>query len=437
MKVKELYKSKLMSAEEAVKLIPDRITLGLGMAASEPRGLLEALEQRVKAGVYSDLKLRYLHSEAPLHDTLLKFEYMDIIKPYPFFVGPIERDIVKQSEVDQKKRIFYVPANFSMVPRLMREAQIDAFILTVSPMGKSGLMSCGTNGDYTIATAREAKRLIVEVNPNMPRTFGDSCLHVSEVSAIIENDCPLVEIPARPATELDHQISRSIVEMVPDRACLQFGVGGVPNAVCAALKDHKDLGVHSELMGPGLVELIRSGAVTNRYKQIHRYKNVYTVAMGDKAMYDYLNNNSSMETYSVEHVNNPYVIGTNDNVVSINAFIEIDLSGQVNAEFMKGHQFSAPGGQLDFVRGAAYSKGGKSILTAYSTAAKDTVSRIVPRIEGAVTDPRADVDCIVTEYGVAHLRGRSTTERTEALISIAHPKFRKELTEQAKAMHYL
>ncbi len=282
--------------------------------------------------------------------------------------------------------------------------------------------------------------MIIEVNRNMPRVFGDSCLHISEIDAIVENTVPLCEIPSRPSTELDHQIGQFIAPMVPDRATVQFGVGGVPNAVCEMLHDRKDLGVHSELMGPGLAKLIAGGAVSNKYKNINRHnrhKNVYTIAMGDQAMYDFLNDNSSMEAYPVSYVNAPQVIALNDNVVSINAFIEVDLSGQVNAEFMAGHQFSAPGGQLDFVRGAQLSKGGKSILTAYSTAAQGKISRIVPKLRGPATDPRTETQYVVTEYGAVNLHGKSTAERTMALISIAHPDFREQLRQEAKAMSYV
>jgi itaconate CoA-transferase len=192
------------------------------------------------------------------------------------------------------------------------------------------------------------------------------------------------------------------------------------------------LGIHSELMMPSLVALIRSGAVTNRLKKINRHKNVFTLAAGDEAFYEFLNNNSSMELYPVDYVNDPYVIGQNDRMISISAFLEVGLDGEVNSEAIGGRQYTAPGGQLDFVRGAQLSKGGKSILTAYSTAAKGSISRIVPKIQGPTTDPRVDTQYIVTEYGVADMTGKSTAERAEALIAIAHPKFRDELRHGAR-----
>jgi itaconate CoA-transferase len=323
------------------------------------------------------------------------------------------------------------------MPRRLTEIGIDVLLVMVSPMDKAGFFSCGTNGDYTIPTARIARRVIVEVNPQMPRVFGDSAIHISDVDAIVEHVSPLPELPGRPVTELDRKITEYVVEMVPDRATLQIGVGAVPNAVCAALKNHHDLGIHTEMMSPAVAALIQAGAVSNKYKNIHRHKNVYTLAAGDRDLYDFLDDNSSMELYAVDHVNDPYIIGQNDNVISINAFLEVGLDGAVNSEAVQGRQYSAPGGQLDFVRGAQLSNGGKSILTAYSTAMGGEVSRVVPKIEGPATDPRADTQYIVTEYGIANLMGKSITERAEALIAIAHPKFRDDLIKQAKQLGYL
>jgi itaconate CoA-transferase len=431
------YRAKLTTAEQAVKLIPSRGTLSMGMAVSEPPALLGALEERVKAGEIEELRVYYSHATWVAARTILKYEYMDVIKPHPFFPTAPERELLARGMRDHRRVIFYMPGNFSAMPRILAEVGIDAFVVTVAPMDKAGFMSCGTNGDYTIPTARNARRLIVEVNPKMPRVFGDSTVHISEVDAIVERECPLAELPARVPNELDRKISRYILNMVPDRATLQIGVGGVPNAVCEALISHKDLGVHTELMTPQLAALVRSGAVTNKYKNINRYKNAYTLAAGDAALYEFLDDNSSMEVYPVDYVNDPFVIARNDRVVSISAFLEVGLDGEVNAEMVAGRQYSAPGGQLDFVRGSQLSNGGKSILTAYSTAAKGAVSRIVSRIEGPATDPRSDTQYIVTEYGVADLRGKSTAQRAEELIAIAHPDFRDELYRQAREIGYL
>jgi itaconate CoA-transferase len=431
------YKSKLMSPMNAVELIPSRGTLSMGMAVSEPPALLTALENRVKAGKIEELRVYYSHSITAAAFTILKYEYMNVIKPHPFFPTIVERRLFEQGQQDNRRVVFYMPGNFSAMSRTLGEIGIDAFIMMVAPMDKGGFFSCGTNSDYTIPAARIAKKLVVEVNPRMPRVFGDSSVHISEVAAIVENESPLFSVPSRPLTRLDQVISEHIIEMIPDRATLQVGIGGVPNAVCAALHGHKDLGIHTELMMPAMAALIQSGAVTNRYKNLNRYKNVYTLAAGDEPFYEFLNDNSSMEARPVDYVNDPSVIGQNDLVVSISAFLEVGLDGEVNSEVIMGKQYSAPGGQLDFVRGAQLSKGGKSILAAYSTAANGAISRIVPKIEGPTTDPRTDTHYVVTEYGVARLTGKSTAQRAEALIAIAHPKFREELGRGAQQLGYL
>lgn len=431
------YQTKLMSADQAVQLIPARGNMSMGMAVSEPPALLKALENRLQSStipVIEELNIYYMHSEKPSRETILKYQYMDVIKPHSFFLGKTERALLEQGKRDGRKTVHYMPGNFSSVPAILADIGMDVFIVMVSPMDKSGLFSCGTNSDYTIPTARIAKKLIVEVNPNMPRVFGDSCLHISEIDAIVESNAPLPEVLAKPITEMDIKISNHIIPLIPDHATLQIGIGGVPNAICKALRHHKGLGLHTELIGPGLVELLESGAVTNKYKNINKYKNVYTFAQGDKNVYEFLNNNASMEIYPVNYVNNPLVISQNDNMVAINGFLQIDFTGQVNAEAIGGKQYSAPGGQLDFIRGAQLSKNGKSILAAYSTASNESISRIVPIIEGPATDPRADINYIATEYGIVNLRGKSIAERAVALIEIAHPKFRETLYIKAKEL---
>jgi itaconate CoA-transferase len=409
----------------------------MGMAVSEPPALLAALEARVNAGEIEQLRVYYSHSAPAAGTTILKYEYMNVIKPHPFFPTIFERNLMQRASGEGRTVVSYMPGNFSSMPRVLAEIGIDAFVVMVSPMDKAGFFSCGTNGDYTIPTARTARRLIVEVNSRMPRVFGDSAVHISDVEAIVEHESELPELPSRPVTDVDRKIAEYIVALVPDRAALQVGIGGVPAAVCSALVNHKDLGIHSELMTPALANLIQSGAVSNKYKKVNRHKNVYTLAAGDKRLYEFLNDNSSMELYGVDYVNDPFVIGQNDNVVSINAFLEVGLDGEVNAEAVRGRQYSAPGGQLDFVRGAEASRGGKSILTAHATAQRGTVSRIVPKIDGPATDPRADVQYVVTEHGTANLRGKSTAQRAEALIAIADPKFRDELARGARQLGYV
>lgn len=433
------YKRKLTNADDAVQLIERTGNIAFGMAVSQPPALLAAIAKRAKIRGFDELRVYYLHAEDHANHTILDYDLMDIIKPHPGFLGSKERLLIKQGDADNgRKVIYYVPGSFSHMPRYFREdIKLDTFIVTVSPMDKSGYFTFGTNNDYTSTAARCAKKLIIEVNENMPRVFGDSLLHISEVDAIIENTIPLISLNPRQPLPEDKTIGEAISKLIPDGATIQMGVGGVPDAVCQYLLNHNDLGIHSELLSPGMVELIKKGTVTGKRKNINRGKHIFTLALGDKAMYDFMNDNPSLESYPVDYVNNPSVISQNDNVISVNSLIEIDLYGQVNAENINGRQFGGPGGQNDFVRGAYLSKGGKSILAFESTAKAASISKIVPKLSGVVTDLRIDTQYIATEYGVINLKGLSSSERAKQLISIAHPNFRDLLSEHAKELHLI
>jgi itaconate CoA-transferase len=440
MDVGSLYQSKLTTPDQAVASIPSGSKLSMGMAMTEPPALLKALADRAEAGGIEELKVYYFESNRIAGDTILRYELNDRISPYCMFISGVERALIKHGMQDGGRKIInYVPNNFHQTPRLLiDEIGIDTFVCTVSPMDRHGYFSFGTGNDYSTKVARAAKRLIVEVNENMPRVNGVGAeLHVSEVHAIVENHVPLLELPIRSPAPADEVIGRTIAGLVPDGACLQMGVGALPNLVCAALKERNDLGVHTEALNPGLVDLIRAGVVNNQRKTIDHGKTVFTFAMGQKAMYDFLNDNPAVESAPVDYVNDPRIIAQNDNVISINATIQIDLAGACNSEHMLGHQYSASGGQLDFVRGAFASKGGRSIIAAQSTAAKGKVSRIVARLDGPVTTPRIDSHYIVTEFGAVNLKGLSSTERALRLIALAHPEFRDELTEAAKQQHLI
>lgn len=434
-----LYKSKLTTPAAAIELIDRKCNIGFGMAVSQPPALLEAIAERAKAKGFEELRVYYLHAEEPANNTILQYELMDIIKPHPGFLGCKERELIKQGEADNNRKvIFYVPNSFSHMPRYFKEnIELDTFVVTVSPMDKAGYFTFGTNNDYTSTAARAAKKLIVEVNNNMPRVFGDSLIHVSEVDCIVENTVPLIALTPRKPLPEDEVIGRAIAKLIPNGATIQMGVGGVPDAVCKYLSQHNDLGIHSELLSPGMVELIKKGVVTGLRKKINRSKHVFTLAFGDRAMYEYMNDNPAIESYPVDYVNNPTIIAKNDDVISVNAVIEVDLFGQANAEDIHGRQFGGPGGQSDFVRGAYLSQGGKSILAFESTAKQGKLSKIVPRINGIVTDLRIDTQYIATEYGIVNLKGLSSSERARQLITIAHPSFRDELTEKAKELHVL
>jgi itaconate CoA-transferase len=438
MDVGSLYRSKLTTPDQAMVAIPSGSKLSMGMAMAEPPALLKALANRAEAGGIEDLMVYYFEATRIAGETILRYELNDRIHPYCMFISATERALIKRGVEDGGRKVInYVPNNFHQTPRLLiDEIGIDSFVCTVSPMDRHGYFSFGTGNDYSTKAARAAKRLIVEVNQNMPRVNGAGAeLHVSEVDVIVENNVPLLELPIRAPTPEDEVIGRTIAGLVPDGACLQMGVGALPNLVCAQLRDRNDLGIHTEALNPGLVDLVRAGVVNNRRKAVDRGKTVFTFAMGQKAMYDFLNDNPAVESAPVDYVNDPHIIAQNDNVISINATIEIDLTGACNSEHMLGHQYSASGGQLDFVRGAYASKGGKSIIAAQSTAAKGKVSRIVPRLEGPVTTPRIDTQYIVTEFGAVNLKGLSSTERALRLIELAHPEFRDGLMASAKELH--
>jgi itaconate CoA-transferase len=440
MELKSLYQSKLTTPADAVGRIASGVTLSMGMAMTEPPALLKALANRAAAGKVNDLKIYYFESTRIAGETILRYELTERIRPYCMFLSAVERALIKKGEQNGgRKVVSYVPSNFSQSPRLLTEhVGVDTFLVTVSPMDRHGYFTFGTGNDYASKVARTAKHLMVEVNDHMPRVYGSLAqLHISEVEVIVENNVPLPELPVRESGPEDAVIGRMIAEMVPDGACLQMGVGALPNLVCSYLRGRKDLGIHTEALCPGMIDLIESGVVTNRHKRLNPGKTVFTFAIGQQAMYDFLDDNASVESHPVDYVNDPLVIAQNDNVVSINAALQVDLTGAVNAEHMLGHQYTSSGGQLDFVRGAYASRGGKSIIACHSTAAKGKVSRIVARLEGPATTPRTDTHIVVTEFGWTDLKGKSSTERAKALIELAHPQFRAELTASAKELNLM
>lgn len=430
MSLQQQYRAKSMNASRAVSNIPPGAHIAMGMAVAEPPALLKALAARVEAGNLDDLKLWYFHFMAHAGETLLKPELLDRVRPHCMFLSGIERRLLKEAPGKGRPPVEFVPVAFSESPRLLKDkVPLDTFITTVSPMDRHGWFTFGTSNDYSSTAARSAKRLVVEVNENMPRVFGESLLHISEVDAIVENDVPLAEQICPPISAEEQKIASIVADMIDDRACLQMGIGTLPSAVCALLEDRKDLGIHTELMTPALARLVQCGAVTNQAKTTYHGRSVFTFAMGDHGFYDFLDDNPAMHSAPVDIVNDPRHVSKNDNVVSVNATLQVNLGGACNSEHLMGRQYSGAGGQLDFVRGATASKGGKSIIACRSTAKDGEVSRIVPTLDGPVTTPRNDTHIVVTEYGFADLKGKSLTQRAEALIELAHPKFRTELAD--------
>ena len=425
------YRRKLTTPDQAVAPIRDAATIIHGMASGEPPALLAAIARGVRQGDLKDLKVYSLLPMANAAATILSPDLAGLIHPHCWFLTGADRDQVRSGSH------VFVPNQFHQIPRLIREfMEVDVTVTTVSPIDRAGFFSFGTVNDYITTAARHCRRLIVEVNRHMPRVFGDALLHVSEVDAIVEHDAPLVElIPAPPKPEAEI-IGKHIAAMVPDGATIQLGLGGIPNAVCHYLEGHQDLGIHTELLCPGMVHLIKRGVINGRKKNLHPHKHVFTNAVGDREMYEFMHDNPSMESYPVSYTNNPQAIAANNNMISINSTLEVDLLGQCNSEYLGGFEFSGTGGQLDFVRGAFDYKGGKSIIAFYSTTHQGEVSRVVPRFAAGTvtTTPRMDTHYLVTEYGAVNLMGKSTCERAMEIIKLAHPKFRDSLMEEAGKM---
>ena len=433
----EDYAAKLTTPAKAVEGIANGSTLCLALAVGMPGGLAKAVADRVLAGNLKDLNLYYQHSMKYSEETLIRPEVLSKVDARCFFMGDPDRKMVALGISEGRKYLSYVPINFSNIPRALTEhIRVNTFLVTVSPMDASGHFSLGTNNDYASTVLRHCDRVVVEVNRNMPRVFGDSLVHVSEVQAIVENHAPLVNVPYKDPDEDSMKIGKCIAEKIPDGATLQLGIGNLPNAVALLLENHNDLGIHSELFSHAFVRLVKSGVANGRKKTLHPRKHVFTFAIGDDEVYQFINDNPSMESYASSYVNDIHIIAEHDNMMSVNTAIEVDLYGQVNGEFVNGHQYSGSGGQFDFVKGASFSKGGKSFIGLKSAAKNGTISCIVPRVQMA-TDTRMDVEHIATEYGCVNLRGRSTRERALALISIAHPNFRDELMKHAKSINLI
>ncbi|WP_421840842.1 acetyl-CoA hydrolase/transferase family protein [Mycobacterium sp.] len=427
-----LYGKKLTTPADAVAPIASGEVISCGMAVGQPPALLNALANRLRADDLGDIRLYYKIAMEPLAKSLLADDLIDKVHAYSFFIGEPDRMIIERQAQTGNKVLSFVPVHFSQIPRLFEEIiDLDTFLITVSPMDDGGYFSLGTNNDFASIAARRAKRLIVEVNRHMPRVFGQSTIHVSEVSAIVENHVSLIEVGASEPSSEGRAIGALVAPMVPDGATIQLGIGRIPSGVATALGEHSDLGLHTELFSPSMAKLIRDGVVTGNRKTLHTRKHVYTVAFGTAESYAFMNDNSSFESYPSSYVNDIRTIAAHDDFISINTAIEVDLYGQVNAEFIGEHEYSGSGGQFDFVKGASLARRGKSVIALPSTAKKGAVSCIVPKV-AMVTDVRMDVEWIVTEYGAVNLRGKSTKERADALIAIAHPDFRAELQAAAR-----
>jgi 4-hydroxybutyrate CoA-transferase len=338
-------------------------------------------------------------------------------------------------------RADYTPIMLGEIEKLFcsGEMPIDTVLMQLSSPDEYGYMSLGVGVDCTLNAARCARHVIAEVNRRMPRVHGDSFLHVSKVEAIVETDRPLLELKPEPFTELQARIGEHVASLIPDGATLQVGIGGIPDAVLACLGDKRDLGIHSEMCSDGVIALIEAGVINGERKSIHRGKVVVGFVLGTDKLFRFIHENPIFELHPTQYTNDPFVIAQNERMIAINSAIQVDLTGQVCSDSIGTRPYSGIGGQLDFIRGAARSKGGKPIIALPATAKNGTISRIVPMLDSGagVVTTRADVHYVVTEYGVAYLHGKTLRQRAEALIAIAHPKFRDELYDFAAKVHYL
>ncbi|AOM84282.1 acetyl-CoA hydrolase/transferase family protein [Salisediminibacterium beveridgei] len=430
----KLYEGKRETIEEALTHIKSEDHVVSALAAAEPKGLLSNLhkiEDRVQNVIVSTClpMLDYNYYSDPAYEGTFLME--------GWFYTPVMR------KMHRERMVSFIPNHLHLAgERRMDHRPVNVFIGTASPMDRQGYLSLSLSATYERKVAEQADIVILEVNRQMPRTFGDTTIHIHEVDVIVENDYPVPELPTTKPNQKDEQIGKFIADEIADGSTIQLGIGGIPNAVTQQLFDKKDLGIHTEMFTDGMVDLFEAGVITGRKKTLMPNKMIATFALGTRKLYDFIEDNPGVQILNGSWVNDPYVIGKNDRMVSINTTLEIDLTGQCCSEAIGHRQFSGTGGQADTAIGAQMAKDGKSFIALYSTAdvrvpgseERQTISKIVPSLaEGAtVSLSRNDVDYVVTEYGIASLRGTSIRERVERLIAIAHPDFRDWLREESE-----
>lgn len=419
---KKAYAEKIVSAADAVKCVKSGDTVVLQQAAGTAMYLMDALTDR--ADELEGVKV-IAHNiwETP---RFLEPQYAKSFRHVSQFLDRGTRQAYREGRVDP------LPAFYYQMPKYYRENPADVFFVMLTEPDEEGYCSYGLNADYSVANMEVAKTVVAQINPSLPWTNG-SRVHLDELDYIVVHDQTLPELTKSKTGGVEEQIAAHIVPYIKDGACLQLGIGGLPDAILGFLKDKKHLGIHSEVLSEGIIDLYESGVIDNSCKQLDKGKIVTNFLIGTKRLFDFADHNPDLLLLPVDYTNDPYVIAQNENVVSINSCLQVDLLGQVNADTIGGKQYSGCGGQIDFVRGAQMSKGGMSFITLPSTAKGGTISRIVPHLDDhtPVTTSRFDVQYICTEYGEVNLFGKTVSERAEALISIAHPDFRKELRRQA------
>ena len=426
---REIYKSRVVSAAEAVRHIKSGNRVVVAHASGSPEILLKALVENRSA--YKNVELVHMVSMGASEYCLPEMEKH--FTHNSLFAGATTRKAIHDG------RACFTVSHFSQIPRLFtdRILPVDVTLCMVSLPDEHGFCSFGVSVDYTKPAAESSKLVIAEVTPNMPRTLGDAFIHVSDIDYIVECESKPIALQPPKITDIDEKIGGYCAELIRDGDCLQLGIGAVPDAILGFLKHKKDLGIHTEMFSDGVVDLVEAGVITCAKKNFHPDKMVATFFMGTEKLYKFVHNNPMVQMFPVNITNNPAIIAQNDNMVSVNSTLQVDLNGQAASESIGYKQFSGTGGQSDFVRGAAWSKGGRSILAFHSTASGGKISRIVSHLdEGAVvTTTRSDIHFAVTEYGIADLRGKSVPDRAKALTAIAHPDFRGELKKEFQRIY--
>jgi acyl-CoA hydrolase len=431
MSFQALYQSKRVTPEDAIDQLRNGDFIVVPTGVGEPPTLLTALSEQRRR--FQDIKVAQILA-------VRKFDYfdpetVDHVRHMAFFFGGASRAGGQKGSVD------FIPCSFSDIPVMIQRGQIPADVVfsMASPMDEKGFFSLSLGPDYTMAAVAKARAIVLEVNPNVPFAYGDCQVHVSQVSALVESSEPVMEVGLPKIGPVQQAIGKYVADMIDDGSTLQIGYGGIPDAVVMQLTAKHDLGVHTEMIGDGIMTLVESGAITNRKKNYLPGKMVATFALGSQKLYQFMERNPSIEMHPVDFTNDPYLAAQNDKLVSINATLQIDLLGQCGSESLGPLPYSGTGGQVDFVRAANRSRDGKSFIVLPSTAKDDTLTRIVPMLtQGThVTTGKNDVNYVVTEFGVAQLRGKSARQRAQELIAIAHPDFRAELTDGARRLNLL
>jgi acyl-CoA hydrolase len=425
------WPDKVATADDAVRLIPPGTRILIGSGAAEPGRLVEALVSHGDHLAGNEIVHLMTLGSAPYVQPGLESRF----RHTAFFIGANVRSAVQEGRAD------FMPVFLSEIPLLIRSGRvrIDVAMIQVAPPDRHGFVSLGVSVDIVRAAVDTATVILAEVNPNMPRTLGDSFLHVDRIARLIPVDDPLPELAAQPLDPVSREIGRNVATLIEDGATLQLGIGKIPDATLAALSDRHDLGIHTEMLSDGVMRLVEAGVVTGRRKSFLPGKLVTSFIMGSRRLYEWVHDNPLVEMRGSGFANDPFQIARNDDMVAINSALAVDLTGQVAADTVGGRFFSGIGGQVDFIRGAARSRGGKPVIALPSTAKGGTVSRIQAVFEegaGVVTS-RGDIRYVVTEHGIADLWGRNISQRAQALLGIAHPDFRSELLAAAKRRCYV